>query len=70
MSESHVLEHPRVQGLFRAFTHDGGVVAVGDAGDSVDSREHGAHVVLVQLDRVGVRVEIVTAQRCGCPVGV
>lgn len=51
-------------------THDGGVVAIGDASDSVDARQHRLHVVLVQLDGVGVRVEVVTGQRgCG-PVGV
>ena len=51
-------------------THDGGVGAVGDAGDGVDTREDGADVVLVQLDGVGVREEVVAVRGCRRPVGV
>ena len=58
------------EGLGSALTHDGGVGAVGDAGDGVDAREHGADVVLVELDGVGVREEVVAVRGRRCPVGV
>ena len=53
-----------------ALTHDGGVGAVGDASDSVDARQHGADVVLVELNGVGVREEVVAVRGRRRPVGV
>ena len=58
------------EGYGGVLTHDGGVVAVGDAGNGVDARQHGLHMVLVQLDGVGVRVEVVTGECGRGPVGV
>ena len=53
-----------------ALTHNGGVGAVGDTGDGVDAREDGADVVLVELDSVGVREEVVAVRGRRRPVGV
>ena len=58
------------RGWESALTHDGGVGAVGDAGDGVDAREDGADVVLVQLDGVRIREEVVAVRGCCRPVGV
>ena len=52
-----------VQDIYREeLTHDGGVSSVLDASHGVDAREDGADVVLVELDGVGVREEVVRSR--------